>query len=66
MGNRGNGGSKSDLYFTAGILGDGNVEDHGLFGAIAATPEPRTIVLLGTGLLALIGTGRRRKNATIA
>jgi uncharacterized protein (TIGR03118 family) len=65
FGNGGSGGSKSDLYFTAGIPGDGNVEDHGLFGAIAA-PEPGTIVLLGTGLLALIGTVRRRKNAAIA
>jgi uncharacterized protein (TIGR03118 family) len=66
VGNGGNEGSKSDQYFTAGIPGDGNVQDHGLLGAIAATPEPGTIVLLGTGLLALIGTVRRRKNATIA
>jgi uncharacterized protein (TIGR03118 family) len=63
VGNGGNGGSKSDLYFTAGIPGDGKVEDHGLFGAIAPTPEPGTFALFGTGLLVLIRTARRRKNA---
>jgi uncharacterized protein (TIGR03118 family) len=46
VGNDGNGGSKSDLYCTAGIPGDGKVEDHGLFGAIAATPDPGTFALL--------------------
>ena len=66
FGNGGNGGSKSDLFFTAGIPGDGMVEDHGLFGSIVPTPEPGTFALLGGGLLALIGTVRRRKNAAIA
>jgi uncharacterized protein (TIGR03118 family) len=66
VGNGGNGGSKSALYFTAGIPGDGMVEDHGLFGRIAPTPEPGTSALLGIGLLALIGTVRRRKRAAIA
>jgi len=66
FGNGGNGGSKSDLYFTAGIPGDGKVEDHGLFGAIAATPEPATFALLGSGLLGLVGYARRRKNGAIA
>ena len=66
FGNGGNGGSKSDLFFTAGIPGDGMVEDHGLFGSIVPTPEPGTFALLGSGLLALIGTVRRRKNAAIA
>ncbi|MGB7464246.1 MAG: TIGR03118 family protein [Candidatus Acidiferrum sp.] len=66
FGNGGNGGSKSDLFFTAGIPGDGMVEDHGLFGNIVPTPEPGTFALLGSGLLALIGTVRRRKNAAIA
>ena len=66
VGNGGNGGSKSDLYFTAGIPGDGMVEDHGLFGSIAPTPEPGTSALLGIGLLALIGTVRWRKSAAIA
>jgi hypothetical protein len=66
FGNGGSGGSKSDLYFTAGIPGDGMVEDHGLFGSIVPTPESGTIVLPGSGLLALIGTVRRRKNGAIA
>jgi uncharacterized protein (TIGR03118 family) len=66
FGNGGNGGSKSDLFFTAGIPGDGMVEDHGLFGSIVPTPEPGTFALLGSGLLALIGTVRRRKNVAIA
>jgi uncharacterized protein (TIGR03118 family) len=66
FGNGGNGGSKSDLYFTAGIPGDGMVEDHGLFGSIVPTPEPGTLALLGSGLLTLIGSARRRKNGPIA
>jgi uncharacterized protein (TIGR03118 family) len=66
FGNGGNGGSKSDLFFTAGIPGDGMVEDHGLFGRIAPTPEPGTFALFGSGLLGLIGYARRRKNTAIA
>jgi uncharacterized protein (TIGR03118 family) len=34
FGNGGNGGSLGVLYFTAGIPGGGEVEDHGLFGEI--------------------------------
>ena len=34
FGNGGNGGSLDRLYFTAGIPGDGDLEDHGLFGEI--------------------------------
>ena len=66
FGNGGNAGSKSDLFFTAGIPGDGKVEDHGLFGSIVPTPEPGTLALLGSGLLTLIGSARRRKSAAIA
>jgi uncharacterized protein (TIGR03118 family) len=66
FGNGGNAGSKSDLFFTAGIPGDGKVEDHGLFGSIVPTPEPGTLALLGSGLLTLIGSARRRKNGMIA
>jgi uncharacterized protein (TIGR03118 family) len=36
FGNGGNGGDVHTLYFTAGIAGPGAVEDHGLFGSIAA------------------------------
>jgi uncharacterized protein (TIGR03118 family) len=33
-----NGGDANTLYFTAGIAGDGNVEDHGLFGSVTIAP----------------------------
>jgi uncharacterized protein (TIGR03118 family) len=65
FGNGGNGGSASDLYFTAGIPGPDQVEDHGLFGSIAptATPEPGTLTLIGSGLFGLIARRRRRTNS---
>jgi uncharacterized protein (TIGR03118 family) len=59
FGNGGNGGNASDLYFTAGIPGDGQVEDHGLFGSIAPTPEPATFSLIGCGVLGLLAFKRR-------
>ena len=33
-----NGGDANTLYFTAGIAGDGNIEDHGLFGSVTIAP----------------------------
>jgi len=60
FGNGGNGGSKTSLYFTAGIPGPDQIEDHGLFGEITASPEPGTLTLLGSGLASLIGYGWRR------
>jgi len=60
FGNGGNGGRTDYLYFTAGIPGNGNIEDHGLFGSLSATPEPGTLTLLGSGLASLIGYGMRR------
>jgi uncharacterized protein (TIGR03118 family) len=36
FGNGGNGGDANTLYFTAGISGGDDVEDHGLFGSFAA------------------------------
>jgi len=51
----GSGGDANTLYFADGING----ETAGLFGAIAAVPEPEVVTLLGVGL-ALIGWRRRR------
>jgi uncharacterized protein (TIGR03118 family) len=34
FGNGGNGGDANTLYFTAGIAGSDELEDHGLFGSI--------------------------------
>ena len=61
VGNGGNGGDVNTLYFTAGISGGGNIEDHGLFGSLHPIPEPSTILLLGIGL-AGGGLLRRRFN----
>jgi len=65
FGNGANKFSTDALYFTAGIPGDGMVEDHGLFGSVASTavtttPEPGTFVLIGSGLLGLISFSRWR------
>ena len=51
--------STNVLYFTAWL----NQESDGLFGSIA-TPEPGTLTLLGTGLVSLIGYGRRKGKRT--
>ena len=40
FGNGGNGGDVNTLYFTAGIPGDGNIENHGLFGSIQTANLP--------------------------
>jgi uncharacterized protein (TIGR03118 family) len=58
-------GATSHLYFTAGIPGPGDIEDHGLFGFIAATgvvPEPASAVLLlsAIGLFSLCRRPFRR------
>jgi len=54
----GNGGDANTLYFLDGING----ETAGLFGAVAAVPEPETFALFGIGL-AVLGAYRRRVGA---
>lgn len=46
FGNGGAGGDPHTLYFTAGISAGGEVEDHGLFGAIAEVGEPTPVLLV--------------------
>jgi uncharacterized protein (TIGR03118 family) len=63
FGNGAQGTRTSTLYFTAGIPGPGQIEDHGLFGAIA-TPEPGSLTLLSGGLVSLLAYGWRRAKRT--
>ncbi len=66
FGNGSAGTSLDTLYFTAGIPGPGQVEDHGLFGAISiATPEPSGLPLTLVGLCSVLGfvIAARRKRA---
>ncbi len=56
IGNSGNGGSPEKLYFSAGPNGEVN----GLFGVIQSVPEPATMLLLGSGLIGLVGYGRKK------
>lgn len=66
FGGGGSGGNPDLLYFTAGIAGGGQTEDHGLFGSIDPTPEPATIFLLGAGALGIFDLFRRRRCKTYA
>lgn len=61
FGGGGSGGNPDQLYFTAGIAGGGQTEDHGLFGSISPTPEAGTVFLLAIGGLAFLGLLRWRK-----
>jgi uncharacterized protein (TIGR03118 family) len=62
FGNGAGAGPTNALFFTAGIPGGGAIEDHGLFGAIAAVPEPGTAALAMLALLTL-GAGLRRSRS---
>jgi len=60
FGNAGSGFLADSLYFTAGIPGDGAIEDHGLFGSLTAVPDNgMTLVMLAGALLGLLGLRRR-------
>lgn len=67
VGNGGNGGAPNELFFSAGIPGPDDIEDHGLFGDIVATtsavPEPSTwaMMLLGFAGLGFAFRQSRRK-----
>ena len=54
----GSGGTPGVLYFTSGLTLN---QTGGLLGALAPTPEPATLTLLGSGLIGLLGLRRRKR-----
>ena len=56
-GNGAGAGSTQMLYFTAGLNG----ESHGLFGSVAAVPEPSPMILGGLTVLVGLAASRGRK-----
>lgn len=61
FGNGAPGQGVDSLFFTAGIPGPDNIEDHGLFGHIDAVPEPQTFVLGALGFLAFLSFANKKK-----
>jgi len=62
FGNGAQGQDRNTLYFTAGIAGPDDIEDHGLFGSIATVPEPQPGFLIGgVGLFMLLILGFRSR-----
>ena len=67
FGNGAQGTTKDELYFAAGIPGDGAIEDHGLFGKITTKDVPEAgASAAGLTLIGLIATAglRRRLDRT--
>ena len=65
FGNGGSGGNTNELYFASTVANEPG--DTGLFGSIAAVPEPSAYAAFGSGLLVLGGIAmkakaRKRKN----
>jgi uncharacterized protein (TIGR03118 family) len=59
FGNGGSGGLANTLYFTAGISGGGDVEDHGLFGSISHVPDTgATILLVAFAMVGMLAARR--------
>jgi uncharacterized protein (TIGR03118 family) len=58
FGNGAQGTSTGTLYFTAGIPGPDNIEDHGLFGSLTNAPEPGSTALIAAGLMAIAWRAR--------
>jgi uncharacterized protein (TIGR03118 family) len=54
FGNGAQGTSMGTLYFTAGIPGPDDIEDHGLFGSLTNAPEPATTALIAAGLATIL------------
>jgi uncharacterized protein (TIGR03118 family) len=61
FGNGGNGGATDQLFFSAGIPGPDEIEDHGLFGDISAVPEPSTWAMMLIGFAGLVFRQSRRR-----
>jgi uncharacterized protein (TIGR03118 family) len=61
FGNGAPGQGRDTLFFNAGIAGPGNVEDHGLFGALNPVPEPGEAGFVACGVLALLAFNKARK-----
>uniref|UniRef100_Q020P2 Ice-binding protein C-terminal domain-containing protein n=1 Tax=Solibacter usitatus (strain Ellin6076) TaxID=234267 RepID=Q020P2_SOLUE len=60
FGNGSQGTSTGTLYFTAGIPGPDDIEDHGLFGSLTNAPEPGSAALFAAGLAAIAWRRRKR------
>jgi uncharacterized protein (TIGR03118 family) len=62
FGNGAQGQNLNTLYFTAGIPGpDGQVEEHGLFGAVSETREPKSFLLMTLGFGFVVWVYRKRR-----